>query len=71
MSTNNLLGFKYTLDELKKLCVVIKDSFLTSGCSDINLFGSEALIAGNKYGKEWLDELLKYIGDNFYLSTII
>ena len=65
--TFNIAGIKvsYAIVPDQKLCTTIKDSFHTSGCSDVNIFGLEALIAGYKYGTEWLEDLLKYIGDNF------
>ena len=65
--TFNIAGIKvsYAIVLDQKLCSTIKDSFHTSGCSDVNIFGLEALIAGYKYGNEWLEDLLKYIGDNF------
>ena len=65
--TFNIAGIKvsYAIVPDQKLCALIKDSFHNSGCSDVNVFGLEALIAGYKYGEEWLEELLKYVGDNF------
>lgn len=74
--TFNLAGLKisYIVVPNNELCEKLKKAFHTSGCSDINIFGYEALIAGYKYGSEWLNEVLKYIEDNLlfldkYLKT--
>ena len=74
--TFNLAGLKisYIVVPNNELCEKLKKAFHTSGCSDINIFGYEALIAGYKYGSEWLNEVLKYVEDNLlfldeYLKT--
>lgn len=74
--TFNLAGLKvsYIVVPNKELCELLKEDFHTSGCSSINIFGFEATVAAYKYGKEWLNAVLKYIGENFiyldeYLKT--
>lgn len=74
--TFNLAGLKisYVVVPDEKLCALLKEDFHTSGCSAVNIFGFEATVAAYKYGKEWLNEVLKYIGENFifldeYLKT--
>lgn len=65
--TFNLAGLKisYVVVPDDRLCYLLKDSFDTSGCSSINIFGYESLIAAYKYGKDWLNEVLIYIEENF------